>query len=165
MRQKILSTLKKIIKKIKNRLSPSESSPTSTTPSDMVQSSPPPAPKQNKSPSDSFEKPISLSETTKTENPDSSAEVQSNIEVEAIETPNPNAYKFKVNTKVSASSFSIASLEEAEGNPLAQEIIQLEGVASIFGVHDFITVSKSSAVSWEPLNSQIVAILKRNLSK
>ncbi|MEC7985887.1 MAG: NifU N-terminal domain-containing protein [Myxococcota bacterium] len=89
----------------------------------------------------------------------------SDIDVEPIETPNPNAYKFKVNTTVAKVSFSVASLEDAKENALAKDLIQLDGVSSIFGVHDFVTVTKKNTGDWDDLIPQITKRIQLHLSK
>ena len=86
----------------------------------------------------------------------------SSIEVDAWETPNPNAYKFTLSEKVLTTSFSAGSLKEAQGNPLAEALLSHEQIASIFGVNDFITVTKRTDASWNTLIPEVIDIIQAN---
>jgi hypothetical protein len=89
--------------------------------------------------------------------------VPSSIDVEAWETPNPNAYKFTVSKKVTEKSFSASSLKQAQGNPLATALLSHSSVASVFGVNDFVTVTKSQDSEWTLLIPEIIQIIKDNV--
>jgi len=86
------------------------------------------------------------------------------VEVLAIETPNPNAYKFSVSQKVSEKSFSASNLKEAAGNPLAEELLSHQQVQSIFGVNDFITVTKKKEGIWSEIIPEIISIIQKTLN-
>ena len=58
-------------------------------------------------------------------------------------TPNPNAMKFTLDVKLPA-TINFANAAAAEGNPFAAAVFKTPGVASVFGVNDFITVSRTS---------------------
>jgi hypothetical protein len=68
-------------------------------------------------------------------------------------TPNPNAGKFTLNRKVmaDASSKSFFNPDDAATHPLASALFDIEGVASLFMVDDFITVTKTSGTHWETI--------------
>ena len=66
------------------------------------------------------------------------------VEIYPLDTPNPNAYKFTVSKKITEKSFSASSPKEAAGNPLAEALLSHGDVASVFGVNDFITVTKKN---------------------
>ncbi len=63
------------------------------------------------------------------------------------ETPNPNAKKFTLDTKLPA-SMNFRSAEAAEGNPFAAAVFQIEGVVQVFGVNDFVTVTRAPGADW-----------------
>jgi len=89
----------------------------------------------------------------------------SDIMVVPSDTPNPNAFKFTVNRNVvTQGSMSFNSVEEAKDNPLGKALFAIEGVASIFGVNDFITITKSDAATWDALIPAVEAALKKGLA-
>lgn len=80
-------------------------------------------------------------------------------------TPNPNAGKFVADRPVvpddrSRSYFSAA---DAAGDPLASALMALDGVASLFLVEDFITVTKTPDADWRELIPRIEAAIRANL--
>jgi hypothetical protein len=44
-------------------------------------------------------------------------------------------------------------------SPLLKALIEINGIESVFGYHDFITVCKTSHVSWEQVLPKIESIL------
>ena len=80
-------------------------------------------------------------------------------------TPNPNAGKFTVNRKVveGASSKSFYNADDAADHPLASALFELEGVASLFMVDDFITVTKTPDADWQALIPQVQAAIEQGL--
>lgn len=67
-------------------------------------------------------------------------------------TPNPNAMKFTLDATVPA---------DLEGSPFGQELLAIPGVASIFGVVDFVTVTRDGDAAWEPIVDAVVAAAAR----
>ena len=89
---------------------------------------------------------------------------ESNLEVMVSETPNPNALKFTLSKKVAEQSFS-ASAGDTSNHEIANAILAIPGVASVFGVNDFVTVTKSAEVEdWETLYPSIERALHSLLS-
>jgi hypothetical protein len=83
------------------------------------------------------------------------------IQVTPDETPNPNAMKFTLNQPVAETgSFSFNASDTEIGHPIAAAVVRLDGVVSVFGVNDFITVSKEAGISWNTLLPQVVAAIK-----
>lgn len=80
-------------------------------------------------------------------------------------TPNPNAGKFIVGRKVveGTSSQSFYNADDAASDPLATALFELEGVASLFMVDDFITVTKDAAADWNTLIPKVQAVLEQAL--
>jgi hypothetical protein len=78
-------------------------------------------------------------------------------------TPNPNAGKFAIGrpTVPGGGSRSYFSREQAAGDPLAEPLFEIDGVASVFMVADFVTVTKTEHADWGELNPEIVAALER----
>jgi hypothetical protein len=78
-------------------------------------------------------------------------------------TPNPNAGKFTVNRKVveGSASRSFYNAEDAADHPVASALFELEGVASVFMVDDFITVTKSPDADWQVLIPNVQAAIEQ----
>jgi hypothetical protein len=77
-------------------------------------------------------------------------------------TPNPNAMKFTLDT-VLPESFNITSAEAASGNPFAEEVFAVGGVATVFGVNDFVTVSRQPDAEWDPIVTAVQAAAAAHL--
>lgn len=81
-------------------------------------------------------------------------------------TPNPNAGKFVVGRTVveGKSSRSFYTAEQAAADPVATALFELDGVASIFMVEDFVTVTKQAAAEWSDLIPRVTSTLERVLA-
>lgn len=80
-------------------------------------------------------------------------------------TPNPNAGKFTADRPVveGKSSRSYYNAGQAAGDAVGAALFALDGVASLFMVDDFITVTKLPAVGWETLTPQVIETIERTL--
>jgi hypothetical protein len=76
-------------------------------------------------------------------------------------TPNPNATKFVLDTSV-PEMFNVMSPDEAT-TPFTAAVMALPGVASVFGVNDFVTVTKSPDASWDAITEAVVALAAEHL--
>ena len=65
-------------------------------------------------------------------------------------TPNPNALKFELDVTL-PESFNVTSADAAAGNPFAEAVFAVDGVTSVFGVNDFVTVNRRDGIEWEPI--------------
>ena len=65
-------------------------------------------------------------------------------------SPNPNALRFQLDTTLSE-TLSVNGAAEAEDNEFASKVFAAGGVASIFGVNDFVTVTRSPGANWDPI--------------
>lgn len=74
-------------------------------------------------------------------------------------TPNPNALKFTVGAPVGGPLTFAAGSEPDD--PMAAELIAVEGVTSMFATADFITLTKGPDASWESIAPAAQAILER----
>jgi Fe-S cluster biogenesis protein NfuA len=76
-------------------------------------------------------------------------------------TPNPQALKFILNEKIlNRETRSFTNKEEAEKDPLAKGIFELEGVVSVFYMDRFITIEKEPNVSWGKIQMPFVNFIK-----
>ena len=80
-------------------------------------------------------------------------------------TPNPNAGKFIVDRKVveGTSSKSFYNADDAADHPLAAALFEVEGVASLFMVDDFVTVTKHTEADWNTLIPKVQAVMEQTL--
>lgn len=76
-------------------------------------------------------------------------------------TPNPDSLKFAVDesTLIPDGLHAFASAREAEGDPLGTALFALDGVANVFIVPDFVTVTKHPAASWDRLAEAVERVL------
>ena len=73
-------------------------------------------------------------------------------------TPNPNAMKFTVGVPVGGPGTFVAGSEPEEG--FVKQLLELDGVASVFLTADFVTISKTPTGSWDTIAAAASAILE-----
>ena len=71
-------------------------------------------------------------------------------------TPNPNAMKFTLDVPL-ASSINVTSAEAASGDKFAAAVFDGGGVASLFGINDFVTVTREPDADWAPIIAAVEA--------
>lgn len=64
-------------------------------------------------------------------------------------TPNPDAMKFTLD--VTLPERLLANHGDEVDDPFTQALLAVEGVASVFGVNDFVTVTRVSGADWDPI--------------
>ena len=81
-------------------------------------------------------------------------------------TPNPNSLKFtpKKHTFIEAGMASFNSPAEAEGHPLAERLFSLPGVANVFIMQQFMTLTKHPAADWDILLPKVEMALEAYFS-
>lgn len=81
-------------------------------------------------------------------------------------TPNPNAGKFTLDRKVvdGKASRSFYNAAQAAADPLAAALFGIDGVASIFMVDDFVTVTKTPDATWDTLTQRVVETIEQNVT-
>ena len=70
--------------------------------------------------------------------------------------------KFTLDTTL-PSMLNVLSPEAAVGIPFAEAVFAAGGVASIFGVNDFVTVTRQPGYEWPPIVAAVVAAAAANL--
>ena len=65
-------------------------------------------------------------------------------------SPNPNALRFGLDVTL-ADGLNVADQAAADGHPFTAAVFATPGVASIFGVNDFVTVSRTPGADWDPI--------------
>ena len=64
-------------------------------------------------------------------------------------TPNPDAIKFTLDVRLPA-MINLSSAAEAMTD-FEREVLGVDGVANLFGVNDFVTVTRQPGAPWEPI--------------
>ncbi len=70
--------------------------------------------------------------------------------------------KFTLDTTLPA-MFNMTSAEAAAGHEFAEAVFAAGGVAAIFGVDDFITVTRLRGFEWDPIVAAVVAAAASHL--
>ncbi|CAN5699083.1 hypothetical protein BH23GEM10_BH23GEM10_08590 [soil metagenome] len=80
-------------------------------------------------------------------------------------TPNPNAGKFTADRVIveGKASRSFYDLQQATSDPIASALFELPGVASIFMVEDFVTVTKHPDADWGEMIPRVIETMERLL--
>jgi hypothetical protein len=75
-------------------------------------------------------------------------------------TPNPNAIRFAFQGNVLGDkSRSFGSPTQAQGTAWAERLFGIPGVAGLFGVKDFLTITKTAGADWSAIVPKAVEIL------
>jgi hypothetical protein len=83
------------------------------------------------------------------------------VQVQISTTPNEHALKFTIDRQAIESGHkTYANAGEAAESPVAKALFDLEGVASVFLMADFITVTKKPDANWDNLQSAAVEAIK-----
>ncbi|MFD3260799.1 NifU N-terminal domain-containing protein [Paenibacillus lentus] len=74
------------------------------------------------------------------------------LEVDVQATPNPNAVKINASATLfeGTGSMSLKSGESTD-HPLASALLRIEGVDNIFGLRDFVTITKKPEADWDAI--------------
>jgi hypothetical protein len=64
-------------------------------------------------------------------------------------TPNPDAMKFTLDITL-GSMINVSGPDEAD-TAFAQAVFSAPGVTNLFGVNDFVTVTRAADAPWEPI--------------
>ena len=91
------------------------------------------------------------------------ADKQTLVEVYAESTPNPNVQKFVTNRLLSNQNIELASLAEADGVPLGQELFGFPFVQEIFISDNYVSIQKSNDLEWFEINNTVRDFIKEYL--
>jgi hypothetical protein len=88
------------------------------------------------------------------------------LEVRVETTPNPNSLKLSTNrTLWQGRAQTFASPDEALTVPLAQTLLAIPGVKTVFFLRDFVTLNREPGAAWEPIAEQAVAALRAHFDQ
>jgi hypothetical protein len=71
-------------------------------------------------------------------------------------TPNPDAMKFTLDVTLPA-MLNVTDPADAAGDAFAEAVFAAGGVASVFGVNDFVTITRQPGAAWEPIVEAVTA--------
>jgi Scaffold protein Nfu/NifU N terminal len=77
-------------------------------------------------------------------------------------TPNPDATKYTLDVTL-PESFNVTTSEAAADHPFAAAVFAAGGVASVFGVNDFVTVTRHAGADWGPITEAVQAAAAEHL--
>ncbi len=87
------------------------------------------------------------------------------VNVQVSTTPNEHALKFTIDQPaVESGHKTYANAEAAEESAVAKALFALEGVASVFLMADFITVTKKPEANWDNLQSAAVEAIQASFN-
>ena len=77
-------------------------------------------------------------------------------------TPNPDAMKYTLDVTLPG-SFNVTSPDAAADQPFAAAVFAAGGVASVFGVNDFVTITREPGADWEAITEAVRAAAAQHL--
>ncbi|HEX3393881.1 MAG TPA: NifU N-terminal domain-containing protein [Acidimicrobiales bacterium] len=77
-------------------------------------------------------------------------------------TPNPNAMKYTLDVRL-PSTINFGNPEAASDHPFAAAVFASGGVASLFGVNDFVTITRQPGVDWDTITATVQAAAAEHL--
>ena len=79
--------------------------------------------------------------------------------IQTQKTPNPNSLKFLPGRKISNIDSMEFSNKEDFDNPLIKNILQIDGVDSLFLGSDFLSVNKKNNIDWEDIKHIVISLI------
>lgn len=77
-------------------------------------------------------------------------------------TPNPDAMKYTLDVTL-PDMFNVTSEADAAGDPFSAAVFAAGGVASVFGVNDFVTVTRQAGTPWDGITAAVQAAAAEHL--
>jgi hypothetical protein len=74
-------------------------------------------------------------------------------------TPNPNAIRIGLSEAVFGAPTTCVKASGAPSDPLLAKLLALPGVAQVFAMSGFITVTKEPGAGWEELEGKVAQVL------
>ena len=76
-------------------------------------------------------------------------------------TPNPEALKFTLDVALPA-MINVSS-REAASTAFERDVMAMDGVANLFGVNDFVTITRVPGTDWDPIIAGVRRAAKEHL--
>ncbi len=85
----------------------------------------------------------------------------SDITIEILSTPNPDALMFRLDeVLVPQGSYEYASADDAGAAPLAQALFAVPGTAGVLIARSFVTITREPGTPWQDLSAAVQAALR-----
>ena len=65
-------------------------------------------------------------------------------------TPNPDAMRFQLDVTL-PDTINFTSADADAGHPFAAAVFEAPGVSTLFGINDFVTVTRQPGAEWDPI--------------
>lgn len=82
--------------------------------------------------------------------------------VDPSTTPNPDAMKFTLDVKLPG-MLDAKSPGDAPDSSFVTTVFEADGVAAVFGVNDFVTVTRTPGADWDPIIEAVRAAAAEHL--
>ena len=79
--------------------------------------------------------------------------------IQTQKTPNPNSLKFLPGRKISNIDSMEFSNKEDFDNPLIKNILEINGVESLFLGSDFLSVNKKNNIEWDDIKHIVISLI------
>ena len=88
------------------------------------------------------------------------------VDIQIEPTPNPNAVKFTLDRAVTERrSQTYRDAQAAEASPLAKKLFEVPGVASLFFLGNFITVTCGPGADWSEIAPRVEERIREHFSQ
>ena len=77
-------------------------------------------------------------------------------------TPNPNAMRFQLDTTLPG-TINFKRAADAADHPFARAVFETDGVAAVFGVSDFVTITREPEANWDVIVEAVQAAAAEHL--
>lgn len=75
------------------------------------------------------------------------------------DTPNENSVKVVLPEPVAPEPIVIEDEEDAQGDPLAEELLMVPGVTDLYYMQEFLTINKDASTDWDTIRPKIEQII------
>ncbi len=87
------------------------------------------------------------------------------VQITPSTTPNENAMKYTLSCPAIDTGYkTFANAEAAEESPVAKALFAIDGVAQVFLMADFVTITKKVEANWSDLEYSILEAIQSSYS-
>ena len=87
------------------------------------------------------------------------------VQITPSTTPNENAMKYTLSCPAIDTGYkTFANAEAAEESPVAKALFAIDGVAQVFLMADFVTITKKVEANWSDMESSVLAAIQSSYS-
>ena len=83
------------------------------------------------------------------------------LTIQISQTPNPHALKLTLNRTVATQGETYRGDPAAVASPWGKALLSVPGIVGVYGINNFISISKTAQVDWPTLMPAIDAALRR----